>query len=89
MKLGSTDGGVDREDLMDRGVLCDDPFCEWRAVALVGVLVGVSCRCGSEPRVLLDSNGVALSVYSLSDSSNASSPSELLAVCIDASSSEE
>jgi hypothetical protein len=74
---------------MDCGVLCDDPFSEWRAVALVGVLVGVSCRCGSEARVLLDSNGVALSVYSLSDSSKPSSPSELLAVCTDAPSSEE
>jgi hypothetical protein len=38
--------------------------------------------------VLLETSGVALSVYSLSDSTNASSPSELLAEYVDASSSE-
>jgi hypothetical protein len=45
MRLGSADLGVERfdfDDLDGRGVVKEDPFCECRAVALVGVFVGLS-----------------------------------------------
>jgi hypothetical protein len=45
MKLGSADWRVERfdfDDLDGRGVVKEDPFCECRAVALVGVFVGLS-----------------------------------------------
>jgi hypothetical protein len=64
MKIGSADPGVERADSKERGVLLEDDVCECLAVALFGVLVGVSYRCCDEARVLLERSGVALSAYS-------------------------
>jgi hypothetical protein len=89
MKLGSADAGVDRLEFVGRGVLLEEPVFECRAVALFGVLVGVS-YCWFEARVLLERSGVALSVSSrtISLSEMSKSRSLSLAVCIDTSSSE-
>jgi hypothetical protein len=93
MKLGSADPGVERAEFVDRGLLLDEAFCECLAVALLGVLVGVSWRWGNEVRALLDSSGVALSVFSstfsLSELSKSASLPASLAVCIEGPSSEE